>query len=586
MRRRFLPLLLCIASLSTVLAAQDRPSSGEEVRVSPPRSTIRGRVVYEDNGMPIRRGLIGLLNADTLPKDTRTFVSQSITPDSYVLTGDDGSFEFANVPAGIYYPSVNVPNVVNPQSINAYFGNNSTVSRVKLDQFFKKIETDGISPTTVDLAVKRGASISGRVIYSDRMPAIGREVKLLRKGEVRDQDEFIDVKKTLTDDRGWFRFIELPPGNYFTYVSEPADHRSNAGLSDDWNMFSRSELKIYYPQTSDPSRAKGIEVDWGTSEDGVDIEIPNRKLFRISGRVIPKDPKRPKEKFNVRFESAEPDRSDASTNQVDTDLDGNFSFKDLQPGKYRLHATLCSSCTWMENPEARSEYGDGVKDVMIEDSDASGIEIEMLPAASVAVSVTVENKKPIPADTIIWLLDRKLHYERSSRWYRRESTESPQDRWDFQFKRMPTGKFELIARADNAYVKSVFLGSREVTNDQIEIKSGEVISDIKVTLSTEMGTVRGAVFQNDKTPAELVTVLLVPVEKRRRTSAHLFFNALTDRDGLFEIKAAPGDYFVTFPTRETNTLKEDAMESLLNDASKITVTAEKTLDIKLKIADP
>lgn len=537
--------------------------------------------------MPIRRGLIGLLNADTLPKDTKTFVNQSITPESYVLTGDDGSFEFANVPAGIYYPSVNVPNVVNPQSINAYFGNNSTVSGVKLDQFFKKIETDGVSPITVDLAVKRGASISGRVIYSDLAPAIGREVKLLRKGEVRDQDEFIDVKKTSTDDRGWFRFIELPPGKYIVYVSEPADHRSNAGLSDDWYMFSRSELKIYYPQTSDPSQAKGIEVDWGSSEDGVDIEIPNRKLFRISGRVIPKDPKQPKEKFSVRFENVEPDRSDASTNQVDTDSDGDFSFKDLPPGKYRLRATLCSSCTWMENPEARSEYGDSVKEVVIEDSDATGIAIEMLPAATVAVSVTVENKKPIPRDAIIWLLDRKLHYETSQSYYRRrENTESPQDTWDFQFKRMPEGKFELIARADGAYVKSIFLGSREVTDGQIEVKAGESVRDLKVTFSTEMGTVRGAVSKNGKTPAELVPVLLVPVDKRRQASYHRFFHALTDGDGFFEIKAAPGDYFVTLPTRGTNILNEDSMEPLLNDAPKITVTAEKTLDIKLKLADP
>lgn len=585
MLRIFLTILILFVFLSTFVVAQDEVERVKE-KLIPPKSTVRGRIVYEDNGLPVRRGLIGLLNIDELPKDTKTFVNQSIGPEMYVLTDDDGSFEFANVAAGAYYPSVNVPNVVNPQSINSYFGNNSTISSVKLDQFFKKIETDGISPVIVYLTVKRGASISGRVVYSDMQPAIGREVRLIREGEARIAEKTsVYVKRAMTDDRGWFRLTELPPGSYRLYVSEPADHRVKTSSVDDPFNFSKSELKVFNPQTSDPAHAKTIELDWGQVADGIDIQIRDRRLFRVSGTVLPNDQKGPRGKFWVSFENAEPERSESGTNQVETDAEGNFGFKDLPPGKYRLRASACQSysCRWSD-PAGGSDYADTVKEFTIEDADVSGLDIEMRSGVTISGSVTLEGKKPVPSGTTIWLFEPKNRYEASRSFYARDSADAAPDKWDFEFKRVPEGKLQLMVRAGNeaAYVERILLVSRDVTNDPIEVKQGQNIADLKVVLSTEMGTLRGTVTKEKET-VPLALVLLIPVDKKKRDLYHQFFNGFADRDGRFEIKAAPGDYFIIFPTKSADVRSDEEMKALLKDAPKVTVSVDKVTEVKLEL---
>ena len=107
-----------IAILPTVLLlflspsfAQDtnNKSEGEEPAI-PAVSVIRGRVVYEDSGLPVRRATIGLIEtrrfSDVVGSKTLTY--QSIVPERFVLTDENGNFKFRHVMAGSYYPSVNM----------------------------------------------------------------------------------------------------------------------------------------------------------------------------------------------------------------------------------------------------------------------------------------------------------------------------------------------------------------------------------------------------------------------------------------------------------------------------------------------
>ena len=73
----------------------------------PPKSTIRGRVIYADTGRPVRRVGLMLLSAKKLDGGGK---------ENAGLTNELGEFEIKNVVEGKYFISVSTPGVLTPFS--------------------------------------------------------------------------------------------------------------------------------------------------------------------------------------------------------------------------------------------------------------------------------------------------------------------------------------------------------------------------------------------------------------------------------------------------------------------------------------
>src|SRR5690606_23599639 len=191
------------------------------------------------------RGMIGLLSVEDNFRDADKgfsgFTTSNILAPNCVLTNDNGEFEIRNVKAGDYYPFVDMPNVLNPRSVNKFYGENITLALTKFDGLFPKITSDGLSEIQVLISVKRGAAVSGRAFYADGSPAVNFKVEIIRKKIDQWDDDIITVQKSFTDDRGFYRFTELLPGEYFIKVTEPADHRGNGVADDSRSFFDGSE---------------------------------------------------------------------------------------------------------------------------------------------------------------------------------------------------------------------------------------------------------------------------------------------------------------------------------------------------------
>ena len=182
----------------------------------PPKSTIRGRVFYEDTGRAVKRTSIMLMG-----KGGGRELSG--------LTDNNGVFEIKDVVAGTYYAFVNAPGVVSPL---AY----ADISKQKegMDEAvegFPPIIVNGISDLDVQIPARRGGAISGRIMYADGDAAVGVKVEILRKVK----EKFITVIPNFssiismmmggggggfqTDDRGVYRFAGLPNGEYIVKVT-------------------------------------------------------------------------------------------------------------------------------------------------------------------------------------------------------------------------------------------------------------------------------------------------------------------------------------------------------------------------------
>lgn len=297
---------IVVQRTEVVSTVSSRPANSEEEK----GSTVRGRVVYRDTGKPVRHGWVGFSKTkDLVPptedenstKDVLGSGSSRPDADKYALTDGNGEFVIKNIKAGIYQAIVKVPGVLNPGYSD------------RENPEFQQFAIDGVSEVQTEIGVRRGAAISGRVLYPDGEPIINAKVQVFVKdkpliesysyGSNRD-----DITVAYTDDRGFYRFAGLPAGEYIVRVTEKATHSSESAEVSSYSVTSynnKSELKTFYPSGSNVKKADAVQAYLGQEQTGIDISIPDRRLFRVSGSVVAKNSKMPLENVTVSFSKIE-----------------------------------------------------------------------------------------------------------------------------------------------------------------------------------------------------------------------------------------------------------------------------------------
>lgn len=594
MKKFLISILALILLISSAEAQNANLATKETIEETPAKSIIRGRVVYEDSGKPVRRGLIGLLDIKETFKKVENFngySSSDIYLNYFVLTNDDGEFEIKNVKAGDYYPFVQVPNVLNPQSINKFYDRNNTISLTKLEEFFQKITADGFSEIQVLISVKRGAMVSGKVLYSDGSPVINAKVEIVRKGSKEFNEEIISVREMLSDDRGFYRFTELLPGEYYIKITEPSDHKGNNITDDSGDFLRASELTTFYSNASDIKRAKFIEVNWGQEQTNVDITIPDRKLFKISGVIVTKNNQQPIKNAALKFQKIDEAKGakyySNHTNTIYSDEKGKWLFKDLPQGIYRIETSPPDG--GKSEKTDLPKYAQSFKEVRIEADNLEDILIELPLESSVSGTVIVEGKKEMPSFIDIYLFDIKRKVRANASYYDNQGDDQSKPKKtqrDFRLGELSEGKylFSVYNRGD-FYVKSIKLGNTDLTVESLEIREGQEIKDIQIIFANDVGTLEGKVFESRNIPAKITLVGLVPTDLIKQKGNNLYFSALTNAYGEFQIKAAPGEYFITFPKAEDRELsEEDWIKKVTKEAKRVTIKAKETIEISLNLS--
>jgi protocatechuate 3,4-dioxygenase beta subunit len=265
-----------------------------------PAAPLHGRVVSAESGDPIRNARV------KVPNDAGS---------EPVLTGEDGRFTLASATAG-------------QRSIVAektgYAGTTAPAS-------------DG-----VEIRMVKSGAISGRVIddFGEPMPLITvlAERVITASGPIRMER----VAAAETDDRGVYRLSGLPAGEFIVAMAAgpPALARPP---------------QHFYPNAATPDRAQPIAVGSGADVVGIDLVMP----LPPAGMIAPRDAlpsARPGESASIRGRVARADGlplrraqvrlsfSDSllSRSVTDTDDDGQYEFRGLKSGAYRVTAMSLS----------------------------------------------------------------------------------------------------------------------------------------------------------------------------------------------------------------------------------------------------
>ncbi len=552
-------------------------------------ATVRGRLIYEDTSRPVRYALI------TLVPNKGDYSRYS---SKFVKTDENGEFVIKNVKAGSYLAFVKSEGILNQDSYKFSFRQPSadTQSEARFDQ----IEIGGLGEFQIVVTARRGGAISGRILFADGEAAVGVKVEALR----REGDRFSNASSRFsneasigiaeTDDRGSYRIAGLPEGKYLVRVVEPASH-TEAAAQYLYNVRStqNSILKTYYPAGENSKDARELEIFPGQEQVAIDVTLPERRLFGISGRIVKKQSSEPLANFTVSFFKIS-DRDELvldpySGSPATSNKAGEWSLKSLPAGKYRI--TISQGYVYNSEKDATKkpiQYPNMSREIEITDKNLNDLNFEVPVESSISGTITVEGGKDVPPSTGIFAIDdetKESGYSDGLMFFTEENQQKLKER-PFRIGKLPKGKYNLSYSNQNFYLKSIMFGGKDLMNSPIEIKEGEQIKGVQIILASDMGTVRGEVAGYRENEQAAVIMVKTGMNFEQSRFGGSFFGQIMPT-GKFEVKAAPGEYSIFVFTRKnapkTEAETKEWFQSLINNAPKVSVKDGETTYISLSL---
>lgn len=596
----------------------------------PPKSTVRGRVIYADTGRAVRRAGLMLMSM-------KGAGSREVTG----LTNERGEFEIKNVAEGRYFMSVSTPGVLSPFSalgtLDQMRPDNFAPAAADISRDFQEIAVNGINDTDVTITVKRGAAVTGRIMYADGAEAAGVRVEVLRKKD----GQFSPIITSLgdvfgailggsagglrTDDRGVFRVAGLPAGEYVVRVVENVMHAENTSGRGDgefmaiWGFSPSSMVATYYPNASEAKKAEIIKLELGQEQAEINITLPDRALHDLKGVVVNKATRAPLKNVEISLKSENDVASIFGAEggfgkKNTTDEQGRWSYKQLPAGKYTLTAKSGESETSYANAAANEtkpkqpKFAETQMEIVVEDKDAEDLTVELAYGATISGTVSFDDGQPFSQPLFVTASDENGKFSDSnyiSSVSYDETGAKPvlKKTHEFQIEGIAAGKVFVNARAGSDetgdeksgrfYVKSITFGGRDISRATVETRAGEEIKGVQIILSRAVGTLKGNVVKADKSPAAGAKVWLVSTDKGlwENIDATLYDEA--NADGEFEVAGAPGEYFIIlYKEQDSDDEDKDAgksfkqirrewLEKVTADAQKVTIKAKETEKITL-----
>jgi len=244
---------------------------------------------------------------------------------------------------------------------------------------------DGERVENVDLEIKRGGVIAGRVADSQGRPVIEERVNL-RKLDANNQPRGIfyyspNYDMNQTDDRGLYRIYGLPEGRYIVSVGY-AEAPGSASIT------SRREFypTVFYPNATTESEAKVIEVSEGSEATNIDITVHDPKQTQdVYGRVVDAGSGQPVAGVEVVVGGVTIDGRYAggySGSGARSGPNGEFRIFSVPPGKYAILARP-------DEPNGGGFISDPVI-VDIGEDTMIGVEVRVRQGASISGVVVIE----------------------------------------------------------------------------------------------------------------------------------------------------------------------------------------------------
>ena len=540
--RRMIPSLVGVVMLSlSATAVRAQNAATESKPADPPRGTITGRVVTP--------------SGDTLGGAT-AFASPLgiIAQPRSVAVDPAGNFKFDGLDPAVYVIAAYAPGFVSPPSTAP-------------DESRRYYHT-GDSAT---LTLIKGGVITGTVTTATNGPVVAGTVHTFRIRDADGQPEqgLVQMRERPTDDRGVYRIYGLPPGTYV--VSAGGSGRSySGGLA--LGAYD-SDIPTYAPSAT---RDTAMEVIVHSGEEiTVDIQYRGETGQVVSGTLSGLNTTTSQgfgmttgtvNLTDVRSRAVLMSAASSSINN------NTFAFSGVADGEYELFAQqiLPSRETMMSAPRR----------VKVQGADVTGISLSLTPLASISARLVLESNPPADCvkrratalqETVVSVRPFKQGTKAAAAKTAKnepaveiplaaanQGTDSvPDAKGELSLRNLQPGSYRIDSRLPSAgwYLRSITMGppiksSRlpepNIPRDGINLKSGERVSGLTVTITEGAAALRGriSVAEGQRVPPDL-RAYLVPAEREAADNVLRFFDAAAESDAGFAVgNIVPGRYWI------------------------------------------
>jgi Carboxypeptidase regulatory-like domain len=507
--------LLCLALFTAAISlgggrafGQEASAATADTGANPGKSTVAGKVLRKGTDEPIHFARVTLTS--TAEEGTKW----------HAVAGTDGKFAIKDVPAGEYQLTV-----VRNGYVDEAYG-----ARRALDPGVPLTVSAGKPADNLLFRMTPAGVITGHIRDENGEPLPGAHVAALLARFAEGKRTLLPVGGATVNDLGEYRLFGLPPGKYLL----SAGFNSNVMVTDGFlnaegNHEEREGLvTTYYPGTTDPAQAVGVNVEPGAETRSLDFSIQPAGVFHVRGHVLGVTSKDSRfggavmlKSANSRLTTMMPEK-----NAAISEKDGSFDIAEVAPGSYEIIAMEFTG----ETPRMAH------KSVEVAAADVDGVELAFQPTLTIAGHLRWEDKSSeanVP-------LQVTLQGDDAS--FGGSSAADVQPDGSFELKGVTSDAYwvNITGQAPDAYLKSAYYGSTNAMNEFHPASGSDAA--LELVVSARGAHIQGTVMNSDSLPVAGVWVSLIPEEAKGKDK-RLLQAARTGANGKFEFRGvAPGTY--------------------------------------------
>ncbi|HLN99064.1 MAG TPA: carboxypeptidase-like regulatory domain-containing protein [Pyrinomonadaceae bacterium] len=473
-------------------------------------------------------------------------------------TDQEGNYRITGIPAGNYQ--------VTPEAA-AYVLPNSPGPRMNGKTL---ILAEGEDVSNIDFSLMRGGVITGKVTDADGRPVIEERIIILSELQTRERGQPpILSNQFQTDDRGIYRLYGIPAGRYKIAV----------GLADDGSpnqRFGRVAYKrAFYPNATAFEDAEVVEVSEGTEVTGVNITVGrNLPGFAVTGKVIDGETGQPLGGLRFALRAMATDGYSVTGGAAVSNTQGEFRMENITPGKYSV----------MLVPQLGSEVIADSVPFEVVDQDVMGLLIQTTKGASITGTVVVEggtNDKSLASKLERLRVSVYVRSENSNMGFGRNSTINADGSFHISGISAGTANFYL-SQQDRSLLSTFSILRLErdgiALPRQIEIKSGENVTGVRLVLSYSTGSIRGTI-NVENGPLPQGANLVVSIRKLEDTGSG-YRTYRVDARGRFLIEGLAAGNYELYVTVNAAGRRSSPTKQLINVSEGAVINVDVTVDLK------
>ena len=501
----FIALMLSIVALASAHALLQSREPKE------PTGTVSGRVTI--GGKPAQKVVVMLLLYESFS------MGQAAVKGS---TDEEGRYRLTRVPAGRYYVRPFAPAFVSDTEGSP----SESEKTITL--------SEGETVEGINIALKRGGVITGRITDANGRPVIEEEIglRLITTGNQNQTFYPSNYYSLHTDDRGVYRLYGLPAGRYLVSVGMQSERdRMRMGFG------SRYYPLTFHPGVMDESKATVVELSQGGEVTGVDIILSRvEKSYSATGRVVDADTGKPVADISYGYAPLMGEQRMFGIRGWGhrSGPKGEITMENLLPGRYAVLITPGEGIEFYNDPTTFE----------VVDADVSGVEMKIHRGASITGTLVVEGANPQDVSAKLTMLNLYLMIQTKEINYMGGARAKISPDGSFRASGLWPGKavFRLSNWGSNKDLTLMRIERDGLElRDGVEISAAEQISGVKLILGQSTGVIRGQIKIENMNYPEDAQIEVRILRAGANTPENLY--TVVDSRGHFVVEGVvPGDY--------------------------------------------